>query len=66
MRTLDLEVQFDFSVFNVPLDFSPVLAGEVPKLKSELELLIPVEQLQREVNSNGCPVKVKVQAANSN
>ena len=67
-----MEVQCDFSVFNVPLDFSPVLTGEVPKLKSELELLIPIEQLQREVNSNRCPVvkvkikvKVKVKAANS-
>ena len=42
----------------VSLD-SPVLAGKVPKFKPELKLLIPVEQLQREINSDRCPAVEK-------
>ena len=38
---------------------SPVLAGKVPKFKPELKLLIPVEQLQREINSDCCPAVAK-------
>ena len=42
----------------VSLD-SPVLPGKVPKFKPELKLLIPGEQLQREINSDRCPAVEK-------
>ena len=46
------------SVF-LPLTLTPVLAGKVPEFKPELKLLVPIEKLQGEVNSDRCPVVEK-------